>query len=99
MSDVTAAKLKYVIRGVNPSRDAQQSLQQELEEALPSATAVTLLPVVDGFSLDLEVSDVAPFSRTSFEPYVAEHVLQEAVSLRCQGIGTLEIQLLKSIYK
>ena len=92
------ARLKYLIRGVEPDRGDRGALQAELEAALPGASAITLLPVVEGFSLDLEMHDIAPFSRTSFEPYVAEHVLPDAVRLRCQARGDLGVQLLKASF-
>jgi len=40
--------------------------------------------------------DLAPFSRTSFEPYLAEHVLPEAVSIRCRVKDAVKVQLLKA---
>ena len=46
--------------------------------------------------MELEFEDIKPFTTVSFEPYVAEHVLGDAVRLRCDTQGSAEIQLLKS---
>ena len=93
-----ACILKYLVKGVQPEREAQRALQNELEELLPHHNAVTILPVVEGYSVEIEVSDLAPFSRTSFEPYVAEHILPEAVNIRCRPDGAIQLQLLKAHY-
>ena len=85
-----------IVKGVVPTREAKDDLKTELVECLPNMEAITVLPVVDGFSIELEIGDVAPFSRTSFEPYIAEQVLPEAVRLRCQTKGAVRLQLLKS---
>lgn len=92
----TACTLKYLVKGVTASREAKDDLRDELQEILPNAEAIIVLPVVDGISVELEVGDVAPFSRASFEPYVAEHVLPDAVRARCGATGTVRLQLLKS---
>ena len=97
MSEVSfACILKYLVKGVTTERDAQSALQAELLELLPTATAVTILPVVDGFSVEMEFSDLGPFSRNSFEPYVAEHILPEAAASRCRPSGDIQLQLLKA---
>lgn len=92
----TRCSLKYIVKGVSASREKKADLRTELHEILPSAQAVTVLPVVDGFSVELEVTDVAPFTRLSFEPYVAEHVLPDAVRARCDVDGAVHLQLLKA---
>ena len=96
--DNVACILKYLVKGVQPEREAQRALQTELEELLPHHNAVTILPVVEGYSVEIEVSDLAPFSRSSFEPYVAEHILPEAVNIRCRPEGHVQLQLLKAHY-
>lgn len=88
--------LKYLVRGVDPDRASQQNLTAELREMLTHCSAVTVLPVVEGFSVELEFNDIKPFTTVSFEPYVAEHVLGDAVRLRCTSAEAPEIQLLKS---
>ena len=93
-----ACTLRYLVKGVMPDREESAALQAELYDALPSAHAVTILPVVEGYSVELEVSDLAPFSRTSFEPYVAEHILPDAVNVRCRPRGGVQLQLLKAHY-
>lgn len=90
--------LKYLVKGVKPSRESQQELQRELQENLPNAASIVILPVVQGYSLEIEMNDLAPFSSSSFEPYVAEHVLPEAVSIRCETNGPVQLQLLKARY-
>jgi len=90
--------LKYLVKGVAPERESQRALQDEIQELLPHANAVVILPVVDGYSVEIEMSDLTPFSRTSFEPYVAEHVLPEAVQIRCRPSREVQLQLLKAHY-
>ena len=90
--------LRYLVKGVAPERDDRSDLQNELLELLPNANAVTVLPVVQGLSVEIELTDLAPFTRSSIEPYVAEHVLPEAVSIRCRTQGQVQLQLLKAHY-
>ena len=75
--------LKYLVRGVDADRASQQALTAELEDMLNHVSAVTVLPVVEGFTVELEFDDIKPFTTVSFEPYVAEHALSDAVRLRC----------------
>ncbi len=88
--------LKYLVRGVTADRSSQQSLTSELGDMLNHVSAITVLPVVQGFSVELEFDDIKPFTKVSFEPYIAEHVLADAINLRCSHQGTPQIQLLKS---
>lgn len=88
--------LKYLVRGVDASRSSQQALTAELADMLNHVSAITVLPVVEGFSVELEFDDIKPFTTVSFEPYIAEHVLGDAVRLRCSAQSSPEIQLLKS---
>lgn len=90
---MTACILRYLIKGVDTSRDTQSDLVREIQNALPNAQSVVALAVVEGFSVEIEMSDLYPFSRSSFEPYVAEHVLPEAVTIGC-GISQPQLQLL-----
>ena len=97
MTDVkVACILRYLVKGVKPERESQQALQNELEELLPHHNAVTIMPVVQGYSVEIEVSDLGSFSRESFEPYIAEHVLREAVDIRCRPSEDFQLQLLKA---
>ena len=80
--------LKYLVRGVTADRSSQQSLTSELGDVLNHVSAITILPVVQGFSVELEFDDIKPFTKVSFEPYVAENVLADAVNLRCSHQGT-----------
>jgi len=89
-------QLRYLIKGIYTSRDSQQELTRELEDLLPNADAVTVLPVVQGYSVDLEIKDITPFNRVSFEPYIADHVLADAVRIHCNSDEEVQIQLLKS---
>ncbi len=90
--------LKYVVRGVSADRESQQSLSGELADILNHVEAITIQPVVQGFSVELEFSDIAPFNQVSFEPYISEHALADAVSLRCRAQGQVQLQLLKCRY-
>jgi len=88
--------LKYLVKGVSPDRESQRALKIELEELLPSHSAITILPVVEGYSVEIEMQDIAPFNRSSFEPYIADQILTEAVNIRCQSRGETQLQLLKA---
>jgi hypothetical protein len=88
--------LKYLAKGLRPTRESQQKLQDELHDALPNVRSVVVLPVVDGFSVELEIDDMAPFTRSSIEPYVAEHVLPEAVAIGCRTSEPVDLLLLKA---
>ena len=70
--------LKYLVRGVTADRTSQQSLTSELGDMLNHVRAITVLPVVQGFSVELEFDDIRPFTKVSFEPYIAEHVMADA---------------------
>lgn len=97
MSEIaTRCILKYLAKGLNPTRECQGDLQRELLDSLPNAQSVVVLPVVDGYSIEIEIADLAPFSRSGIEPYVAEHVLPEAISIRCKPSRAVEIQLLQA---
>ena len=99
MSEVElACILKYLVKGVRPDRDNQHDLQRELLELLPHAVSVVVLPVVDGYSVEIEMTDLKPFSRSSFEPYVAEHILPDAVQICCRPESRVQVQLLKAHY-
>ncbi|MEM7002302.1 MAG: hypothetical protein AAF529_16045 [Pseudomonadota bacterium] len=94
---MTAATLKFLIKGVPTSREQKGDLRRELLDMLPNANAVVVLEVVQGYAVDIELSDLAPFSRTSIEPYLAEHVLPDAVRVCC-GVSDAEMQLLKASF-
>ena len=99
MSDASVACiLKYLVKGIVPEREDQRALGDDIQELLPHANAVVVLPVVDGYSVEIEVTEMTPFSRTSFEPYVAEHILPEAVRIRCRPSDEVQLQLLKAHY-
>ena len=91
----TGCTLKYLARGVIPTRETKQALLAELGEVIPESM-VTALPINEGYSIELEFTDIAPFNRSSFEPYIAEQVLREALNLRCQLSGALQLDLLKA---
>ena len=91
----TGCTLRYLARGVVTSRDSRVALLAELNEILANST-ITVLPVNEGYSIELEFADIAPFNRSSFEPYIAEQVLSEALRLRCELSGNLQLDLLKA---
>ena len=93
---LTSCRLQYLIKGINAEREDKFSLHWEIVEALPNASSINLLPVVDGFTLDLEFTDIAPFSKESFEPYLAEQVLLELINLKCETRGSVSLQLVRS---
>ena len=91
-----ACTLKYLIRGVAAAKDDRIALSEEISACLENTSAVTALPVMDGMHIEIEVSDIAPFSEESFEPYVCEHVLSPAVDARCRSLhGDPGYRLLK----
>ena len=90
-SERLQCQLRYLVKGVYTTRDSQQALAQELDELLPKADAITVLPVVQGYSVDLEIMDIAPFNRVSFEPYIADHVLADAVRIHCESDDEIQI--------
>ena len=92
---MAACVLKYIVKGVNTNRETQGDLRHEISEALPTAEAVVVLPVVEGYSVEIEMADLSPFSSTSFEPYVAEHILPDAVAVSCR-VRDHELQLVKA---
>ncbi len=93
---MSAGVVKYLVKGVDPCRESRERLQTELEDNLPNADAITILPVVQGFAVEIEMGDLSPFSASSFEPYIAEHILPEAVQIRCNVTGKIQLQLLKA---
>ena len=71
---------------MDADRASQQALTAELEDMLNHVSAVTVLPVVEGFTVELEFDDIKPFTTVSFEPYVAEHALSDrATAMRKSG--------------
>ena len=52
--------LKYLVRGVDADRASQQALTAELEEMLNHVSAVTVLPVVEGFTVELNSTTSNP---------------------------------------
>jgi len=44
----------------------------------------------------VKFDDIAPFNRSSLEPYIAEQESSEALRLRCQLSGNLQLDLLKA---
>lgn len=90
---MTACVLKYLVKGVDTSRDTQSGLVREILACLPEAQSVVALPVVDGFAVEIEMADLRPFNKQSFEPYIAEHVLPEAVAIGCK-VQDHQLQLL-----
>ncbi len=96
MSSSTSCKIKYLVRGVEANRESKENLRNEILDMLPKAEVVTLLPVVEGFSLDIEVSDISPFSESSFETYLSDQILLEAIELKCDPRGQISLELVKS---
>jgi len=91
----TTCTLGYLIRGVAYGKAQRAALADEITQMLENASAVTALPVVDGISLELEVSDIAPFGTESFEAYVSEHILAPVVQAQCEPIdGPAKLKLI-----
>ena len=96
MKHKVGCQLKYLVKGLRPTRDSQQSLTQELTDNLPNAESIVVLPVVEGYTVEIDMLDVAPFSSSSFEPYIADHILPEAVRIHCEVKEHVDLALLKA---
>ena len=92
---MTACILKYLVNGVPTDRESQGGLKQELADTLPNALSIVVLPVVDGFSVEIEMQDLGAFSRSSFEPYVGEHVMPDALTTQFKHTNH-QVKLLKA---
>ena len=93
---MTACTLKYLVRGVKPDRESQRDLQSELYDCLPNASSIVVLPVVDGFSVEIEVESVGACSRPCFVRYIGDHVVPEAVQIRCHLVEAPQLKLLNA---
>ncbi len=94
----TSCKLKYLARGVETDEDSRQSLSEELS-VVSGVACITILPIVKGWSIEVDFSDISPFSKISFETYFAEQILKEAIMLRCKIDGAFQLELLLSSYE
>ena len=94
----TSCKLRYLARGVETDEDSRRSLSEELS-IISGIACVTILPIVKGWSIEVDFSDISPFSKSSFETYFAEQILKEAIMLRCNLDGALQLELLLSSYE
>ena len=94
----TGCKLRYLARGVETDEESRRSLNDELS-TLSGVACVTILPIVKGWSIEVDFSDISPFGKSSFETYFAEQILKEAIILRCKVEGTLQLELLLSSYE
>ena len=94
----TSCKLRYLARGLETNQESRQSLSEELS-TVSGVACVTILPVVKGWSIEVDFSDISPFGKSSFETYFAEQILKEAIMLRCNIDGALQLELLLSSYE
>ena len=94
----TSCKLRYLARGVETDQESRQSLSEELS-IVSGVACVTILPVVKGWSIEVDFSDISPFRKSSFETYFAEQILKEAIMLRCNIDGAFQLELLLSSYE
>ena len=94
----TSCKLRYLARGLETNQESRQSLSEELS-TVSGVACVTILPVVKGWSIEVDFSDISPFGKSSFETYFAEQILKEAIMLRCNIDGAFQLELLLSSYE
>jgi len=94
----TSCKLRYLARGVETDQESRESLREELS-TVSGVACVTILPIVKGWSIEVDFSDISPFGKSSFETYFAEQILKEAIMLRCNIDGALQLELLLSSYE
>ena len=87
--------LKYIAKGVESSREQRKDLEVELNNLMQSPSVVTILPVVQGLSIEIELDDISPFNEHSLEPYLTEHVLPEAIGIICNTTPPA-LQLIKT---
>ena len=94
----TSCRLRYLARGVETDEESRRTLNEELS-TLSGVACVTILPIVKGWSIEIDFSDISPFGKSSFETYFAEQILKEAIVLRCNIDGALQLELLLSSYE
>ena len=93
----TSCRLRYLARGVETDEESRRTLNEELS-TLSGVACVTILPIVKGWSIEIDFSDISPFGKSTFETYFAEQILKEAIMLRCDIDGELQLELLLSSY-
>ena len=93
----TSCRLRYLARGVETDEESRRTLNDELS-ILSGVACVTILPIVKGWSIEIDFSDISPFGKSTFETYFAEQILKEAIMLRCDIDGALQLELLLSSY-
>ena len=94
----TSCRLRYLARGVETDEESRRTLNDELS-ILSGVACVTILPIVKGWSIEIDFSDISPFGKSSFETYFAEQILKEAIVLRCNIDAALQLELLLSSYE
>ena len=94
----TSCRLRYLARGVETDEESRRTLNEELS-TLSGVACVTILPIVKGWSIEIDFSDISPFGKSTFETYFAEQILKEAIMLRCDIDGALQLELLLSSYE
>ena len=82
----TPCTLKYEIRGIaNAGSTATQvDVCEEVQEVLSYPGLVSAKPLSDGLEVSISVTDIEPFSREQFEPYIYEHVIWHALNACCE---------------
>ena len=85
----TGSTLTYLVHGVARRSDPTTSIDlcEEIQEVLPNPGPVAVSPTKDALEVRISVTDIEPFTRATFEPYVYEHVLWHAVTACCDIDG------------
>ena len=81
--------VRYVVKGIADRYLAGTSMDlcEEIQEALPNPGSVSVKPTDEGMDVTIEVTDIEPFNRDTFEPFIYEHVLWHAVHATCHIQG------------
>ena len=85
----TGSTLTYLVHGVARRDDPATSIDicEEIQEVLSYAGPVAVSPTKDALEVRICVTNIEPFSRDTFEPYVYEQVLWHAVNACCEMDG------------
>ena len=95
----TACTIRYVVTGIADryAPNTSMGLCEEIQEVLPNPGPVAAKPVDEGMQVSISVTDIEPFNRDNFEPYIYEQVLWHAVHACCHMEGERMEFLLQSI--
>ncbi|MDA1077022.1 MAG: hypothetical protein O3A63_20085 [Proteobacteria bacterium] len=71
--------MRYLIKGVNSTKENRIDFEAELKRSSFQIDSVVLLPVVNGFTAEIELTSLGPFDEKSIEPYLQENLVSSSV--------------------